>query len=157
MTEGYFSEVGVITGFGRQVSKEGWTYIGEFSKGLKHGFGTLWVEGKEEKRGEWELDEYHEFEEVHLDDHEADEEPEEAEVKPMDKEEIQKLIFGKMGEAIEQNFVLKRQKVQYMDKMGGLYVPFECRDQFYHLRVHRQWRFIIYKLNEEEPNFVEIQ
>ena len=41
--------------------------------------------------------------------------------------------------------------------MGGLYIPLNCRDQFYFLRVKRQWRFIIFKLSEDDPSFVEIE
>jgi len=43
-----------------------------------------------------------------------------------------------------------------MDLMGGLYIPLSCRDQFYFLRVKRMWRYIIYRLNPEDPEFVEI-
>ena len=40
--------------------------------------------------------------------------------------------------------------------MGKLYVPYICRDQFYYLRIKRKWRFIIFKLNDDDPEFVEI-
>jgi hypothetical protein len=44
-----------------------------------------------------------------------------------------------------------------MDNFGGLYIPMDCRDQFYFLRVKRQWRYIIFKISEDDPNFVEIE
>ena len=43
-----------------------------------------------------------------------------------------------------------------MDKMAGLYVPFVCRDQFYYLVKKRQWRYIIYNIEEHEHDSVEI-
>ena len=43
-----------------------------------------------------------------------------------------------------------------MDKMAGLYVPFVCRDQFYYLVKKRQWRYIIYNIEELEHDSVEI-
>jgi cofilin len=44
-----------------------------------------------------------------------------------------------------------------MDQMGGLYIPLDCRDQFYYLRMKRQWRYIIFKVSDEDPTFVEIE
>jgi hypothetical protein len=44
-----------------------------------------------------------------------------------------------------------------MDQMGGLYIPLNCRDQFYYLRIKRQWRYIIFRLSADDPTFVEIE
>jgi hypothetical protein len=44
-----------------------------------------------------------------------------------------------------------------MDKMDGLYIPFILRDCFYLLAKFRKYRFLIFKLNEEDPSFVEIE
>ena len=43
-----------------------------------------------------------------------------------------------------------------MDTMGGLYIPLICRDQFYYMRVKRQWRYIIYRLNANDTSYVEV-
>lgn len=43
-----------------------------------------------------------------------------------------------------------------MDKMGDLYIPRSCRDQFYYMKHEHKWRYIIYKFNSEDPKFFEI-
>ena len=43
-----------------------------------------------------------------------------------------------------------------MDPQGGLYIPMNCRDQFYFLRTKRQWRYIIYKLSDFDGEAVEV-
>ena len=40
--------------------------------------------------------------------------------------------------------------------MGKLYVPYICRDQFFFMRVKRRWRFITFKLCDDDHEFVEI-
>lgn len=41
--------------------------------------------------------------------------------------------------------------------MRGLYVPFDCRDQFYHVVKTCTWRYIIYKIDDYDKDSVEIQ
>ena len=44
-----------------------------------------------------------------------------------------------------------------MDAMGGLYIPLSCRDNFFIMAIKRTWRYIVFKLNDEDPEFVEIE
>ena len=39
----------------------------------------------------------------------------------------------------------------------GLYVPFNCRDQFYYLMIKKQWRYVVYKVEEEEKSSIELE
>ena len=41
--------------------------------------------------------------------------------------------------------------------MGGLYIPFICRDQFYYMMIKRQWRYITLKVDTEDHGSVSIE
>lgn len=71
-------------------------------------------------------------------------------IAPLTTEKIQELIMSRIAHGIEQNFVFKRQARVNMDKMGGMYVPMDCRDQFFYLVRKRMWRYIIYLLDADD-------
>lgn len=66
--------------------------------------------------------------------------------------------MSRLAHGIEQNFVYKKQRVVNMDKMGGMYIPMDCRDQFFYLVRKRQWRYVIYMMDlDDDPSAVFIE
>ena len=79
-------------------------------------------------------------------------------IAPLTEDKIKDLIVSRLAHGIEQNFVFQRQGKVNMDNMGGMYIPMDCRDQFYYLVRKRQWRYVIYMLDvEDDPSAVFIE
>ena len=165
MYEGQFQH-GVFHGYGRLfygITKNNEQfYIGNFETGLRHGDGYIQYQDGTSAEGLFEENELQEFEEVDSDEERKHDDKKEKEllevIAPLRKEEIQELIMGRIADGIRQNFVLRRTKraIQF-DKMRGLYVPYDCRDQFYHLVNSNTWRYIIYKIDDVDKDSVEVQ
>lgn len=157
--EGQFRN-GLFHGFGRLFQPDKSYYIGLFEDGKKHGKGTEIMADGDKKEGEFEYDEFQGFEEYDSEDERKQDEYYEMLQKqviaPLTEEQIKELIKSKLQRAVERQFKYQRSKFINMDKYSGLYVPFVCRDQFYYLVKKRQWRYIIYNIEEHEHDSVEI-
>ena len=66
--------------------------------------------------------------------------------------------MSRLEHGIEDHFIFKRQGRVDMDKMGDIYIPMDCRDQFFYMVRKRQWRYIIYMIDtEDDPTSVFIE
>jgi len=148
---------GSMHGYGRLISSNGTVFVGQFENGFKNGAGTETLDGDIVREGLWEMDEFQDFEE------EFDDAEVELEVAaPLTQEQIDLLTGAHThnhedGEECEYYEPLRRMKeVIFFDKMGGIFVPPICRDQFWFLVAKRQWRFIIFKVDTENKDSVLI-
>ena len=105
-------------GYGRVIygADVGFTYyIGIFLNDQRHGAGTMFYQDEDPKEGEWEHDEIQEFEEYDSEDERIQDKLKEKQVEeavtPLTEDDIKALIVGKLSGAIQQVFVLKRQKI----------------------------------------------
>ena len=50
----------------------------------------------------------------------------------------------------EPELAYRTQRRVNMDKMNGMYIPFDCRDQMWYMIKKRTWRYIVYTLDPED-------